>query len=93
MSETHFKVGQEVEVTTQEEGFRGSWYVADVLRISMRRKKMFIEYHTLMDEKNVKKKLKEDVDFWRVRPQPPPLVETNRGFKVNDEVDVFDNDG
>ncbi|KAF6163542.1 hypothetical protein GIB67_002547 [Kingdonia uniflora] len=91
MAETLFAEGQQVEVTSQEEGFRGSWYLANVVRVSPRTNQIFVEYHSLLNAKKIPKKLIESVLLTQIRPPPPPFPD--RFFKVNEEVDVFHADG
>ncbi|GAA0152661.1 hypothetical protein LIER_37535 [Lithospermum erythrorhizon] len=88
-----FNKGSIVEVCLEDEGFRGSWYTATVLRsVSRRSNKVLLEFHTLMsDSKPTSKPLRQFVDVILVRPVPPR--ESNRGFLVDEEVDAFHNDG
>ncbi|KAG9157187.1 hypothetical protein Leryth_004871 [Lithospermum erythrorhizon] len=88
-----FNKGSIVEVCLEDEGFRGSWYTATVLRsVSRRSNKVLLEFHTLMsDSKPTSKPLRQFVDVILVRPVPPR--ESNRGFFVDEEVDAFHNDG
>lgn len=93
MGDEWCKKGAEVEVSSDDEGLRGSWYTATVLRsLSRKSNKIFLEYHNLMakDGKD-SKPLREFVDAILVRPRPPR--ELNRRFKLSEEVDAFHNDG
>lgn len=87
-----FRKGAEVEVSSEEEGLRGSWYTATVLRpVTKKSKKIYLEYHTLMSEEDESKPLRESVDAILVRPYPPR--EVVRSFKLMEEVDAFYSDG
>lgn len=110
----YFTVGTEVEVSNQEEGFRGSWYAATVVTpptppppqpITIRTRyassddddnntacrKVRVEFKDLMEEEGSDKRLKETLDLVQIRPVPPR--EAKVGFKLNDAVDAFYNDG
>ncbi|PIN15558.1 hypothetical protein CDL12_11801 [Handroanthus impetiginosus] len=97
-SEDPFRKGAQVEVCLEEEGFRGSWYTATVLRPvskkSSKKPRLFLEFHTLVttdDDKNTTQPLREAVDHILVRPIPPR--ESRRSFRVGEDVDAFHNDG
>ncbi|KAF6138312.1 hypothetical protein GIB67_001462 [Kingdonia uniflora] len=92
MLKPYFKKGQ-VEVTSKDEGFRGSWYLAKVLSVSITTKKILVKYHDLMDDSKAIEKLRESVNFSQVRSQPPMIIGANRSFQVNEVVDVFYADG
>lgn len=86
------KKGDKVEVSSEEEGMRGSWYTATVIRpVTKKTKKIYVEYDTLMSEEDESKPLRESVDAILVRPLPPR--EESRGFKLMEEVDAFYSDG
>ncbi|CAK9145242.1 unnamed protein product [Ilex paraguariensis] len=90
--EDPFKKGAVVEVSFEDEGFRGSWYSATVLRtVSKKNKKIFLEFHNLMADDKGTKPLREFIDIILVRPVPPR--EPKRSFKLSEEVDAFHNDG
>ena len=91
-----FKKGTIVEVSSEDEGLRGSWYTATVLRSisnkSTNNYKMLVEYHNLMADDNPNKPLREFVDAILVRPIPardPP----SRKYRLMEDVDAFHNDG
>ncbi|XP_021770007.1 DUF724 domain-containing protein 1-like isoform X2 [Chenopodium quinoa] len=87
-----FKKGTIVEVSSEDEGLRGSWYTATVLRtISRKSRKIFVEYHNLMEDDAGSKHLCEFVDAILVRPIPPR--EPHRIYSLMDDVDAFHNDG
>ncbi|KAK3034645.1 hypothetical protein RJ639_033600 [Escallonia herrerae] len=89
----------QVEVSPDEDGFRGSWYVATVLdRPSSRKKspyyrKVRVQYHTLLADEDGSKPLKEHVSVDLIRPCPPLDVDLGREFELNDVVDAFYRDG
>ncbi|KAK9704731.1 hypothetical protein RND81_07G007500 [Saponaria officinalis] len=86
-----FGRGTQVEVSSDEEGFRGAWYVATVVKHSESKDKMLVEYDSLLsDEKGVP--LRESVDVKYVRPTPP-LDKPGLKFRVNDVVDAYYQDG
>ncbi|KAL6515901.1 hypothetical protein OROGR_019206 [Orobanche gracilis] len=93
-----FKKGAQVEVSFEDEGFRGSWYTATVLRPppkkTSRRPRIFLQFDTLTDaddEERPDEPLRESVNLILVRPIPPR--ESRRRFRVNEDVDAFHNDG
>ncbi|KAL8527171.1 hypothetical protein ACS0TY_005157 [Phlomoides rotata] len=98
-SEDPFKSGAEIEVSFEEEGFRGSWFSATVLRhVSKRTNKkprLLVQFHTLTaGDDNCKgnaQPLRETVDLVLVRPIPPR--ESQRRFNVGEDVDAFHSDG
>lgn len=87
-----FKKGSMVEVSSDDQGLRGSWFTATVLRsVSRRSHKIFVQYKTLVTTKDPKKPLREFVDVVLVRPLPPR--EPHRSFRLSEEVDAFHLDG
>ncbi|OVA16728.1 Agenet-like domain [Macleaya cordata] len=93
MADSHyFSKGAEVEVSSEDEGFRGAWFVGTVIRTVNKNKKILIEYHNLVENEKTKKPLREFIDVVNVRPRPPQ-ESSNQGFNVSDLVDAFHNDG
>jgi hypothetical protein len=90
----NLKVGAEVEVSSDEEGFRGSWYIATVLDpfISKKNRKARVEYRTLLTEDG-SQQLKEEVDFSYVRPVPPKEVVKADSFVEGEIVGAYCRDG
>ncbi|KAL3648133.1 hypothetical protein CASFOL_009101 [Castilleja foliolosa] len=93
-----FRKGAQVEVSFEDEGFRGSWYTATVLRPppkkASRKPRIRLQFDTLTDadeEERAAKPLRENVDLILVRPIPPR--ESRRQFRVDEDVDAFHNDG
>ncbi|KAF6139780.1 hypothetical protein GIB67_024057 [Kingdonia uniflora] len=86
-----FIKGFDIEVSSEEEGLKGSWYAATVLRGVSKKNKIFLEYKTLLTE-GTTKPLREFVDVINVRPIPPRDVERVE-YEISDEVDAFHDDG
>ncbi|XP_057952165.1 protein AGENET DOMAIN (AGD)-CONTAINING P1 [Malania oleifera] len=82
--------GKYVEVCGKEDGFLGSYFVAKVMR-RVGKKKLTVEYLTLLSDGEAGQPLREVVDAADVRPLPPQIPVM--GFDVLDKVDAFDNDG
>lgn len=91
MSDFQFKKGAKVEISIDEDGFRGAWFCGTVVKAPAKNdKKVLIEYETLLaDDESTP--LKEKVDLVQIRPTAPR--EINRVFKLDEEVDVSYNDG
>ncbi|KAL5859281.1 hypothetical protein ACOSQ4_000577 [Xanthoceras sorbifolium] len=92
-----FHKGIEVEVTSDEEGFKGAWYRATVLESvpksgSKKRKKAHVEYKSLVTEDG-SGPLTEYIDPTYIRPLPPREDNANEVFEVHDVVDAFYRDG
>ena len=86
------KKGDTREVSSDEEGFRGAWFSATILRKvgNVKGKTFLVEYRDLLTD-DAKSKLKEKIKAHMIRPEPPPL---NRNcFFLNEEVDAYDQDG
>ncbi|KAL5717746.1 hypothetical protein ACHQM5_010714 [Ranunculus cassubicifolius] len=90
MEELQFSKGMQVEVCSDEDGLRGAWFEATILRPSTKRHKVYVEYKNLTTVKG-SNLLKEFVNEVNLRPVPPR--EANRSFNSNDEVDAYYNDG
>lgn len=99
---TYFPNGAEVEVSSNDDGFRGALYEGKVIGAVFKKAKkgdnnkrkrveLVVEYSTLMMDEAGKIPLQETVDIVQVRPRPPR--ERRRRFKYSEEVDAFYNDG
>ncbi|KAK1277956.1 hypothetical protein QJS04_geneDACA023560 [Acorus gramineus] len=92
-----FYKGQEVEVAGDEEGLRGAWYEATVVRSFPSKGKVSLLYRTLALDDDPTKPLKETVHAARVRPAPPPTDGRGRAgpvvFGPGQAVDAFYNEG
>lgn len=92
-----FPKGVEVEVTSDEEGFKGAWYRAHILESvskssSKKRKKPVVEYKALVTEDG-SGPLTEQVELSYIRPLPPQTENSRESFDVDDIVDAFYRDG
>ncbi|KAK1404150.1 hypothetical protein POM88_003755 [Heracleum sosnowskyi] len=83
-----------VEVTSEDDGFRGAWYVAKIIQdLKLMDNYVEVEYNELLTEDDESKKLIERVHVSFVRPLPPVGKGPNEVIEVNDVVDTFYNDG
>ncbi|XAR52717.1 hypothetical protein NMG60_11020923 [Bertholletia excelsa] len=91
----HFKKGSEVEISSNDDGFRGAWYAGTVVRRAPARGKdkgkVLVEYKTLTADEAGKRPLQEMLDVVQLRPPAPR--ERCRSFKFSEEVDAYFNDG
>ncbi|XP_019251050.1 PREDICTED: DUF724 domain-containing protein 6-like isoform X2 [Nicotiana attenuata] len=91
---SHLAKGTTVEVTSDEEGFKGVWFEATVLGASSpgsKSKEVWVEYKSIVAEENGSEPLKEVLHVSFVRPVPP--VEKIEKFELYDVVDAFHKDG
>ncbi|KAK3008399.1 hypothetical protein RJ639_013929 [Escallonia herrerae] len=84
-----FRRGDEVEVSSKEDGFVGSYFPAKIISELMK-KEYIVQYKTLLRE-DMSGLLREIVAADEVRPVPPEVSAS--GFSLCDEVDVYANDG
>lgn len=82
--------GTLVEVCIDEEGFRGSWYAATVVK-GTSKGKYLVRFKNLRTDGD-KEYLKEAVDAQNIRPYPPEAIMVD-GYNLNDQVDALHNDG
>ncbi|KAG8369059.1 hypothetical protein BUALT_Bualt15G0110900 [Buddleja alternifolia] len=91
----YFKKGADVEISSNDDGFHGSWYAGTVVRPPPDAKrssaKVVVEYKTLMEDKAGTRRLREEMELLNLRPPPPP--ENRRRFKSSEDVDAYYNDG
>ncbi|KAL0412889.1 UNVERIFIED_CONTAM: protein AGENET DOMAIN (AGD)-CONTAINING P1 [Sesamum radiatum] len=91
----YFKKGAEVEISSDEEGFRGSWYAGTVVRppgnVKRGSAKVLVEYKTLTEDEKGTRPLREELQLVQLRPPPPR--EKRRSFKFSEEVDAYYSDG
>lgn len=85
-----FKPGTLVEISSDDDGFRGSWFTGKIVR-RLANNKFMVEYDNLMEDEAGTKHLKESLKLHQLRPVLP--TEANRVFKFGDEVDAYHNDG
>nr|XP_018629135.1 DUF724 domain-containing protein 6 isoform X3 [Nicotiana tomentosiformis] len=91
---SHLTKGATVEVTSDEEGFKGVWFEATVLGASSpgsKSKEVWVEYKSIVAEENGSEPLKEVLHVSFIRPVPP--VEKIERFELYDVVDAFHKDG
>lgn len=79
-----------VEVTSDEQGYRGSWYPAAIVK-SLASRKYLVEYQTLKTDDGTQLH-KEEADARCIRPCPP-VAQRKDSFKPFDEVDAWFNEG
>ncbi|KAJ6871845.1 DUF724 domain-containing protein 2 isoform X2 [Populus alba x Populus x berolinensis] len=89
--------GEEVEVSSEQEGFRGAWYLATILDFptpsqpqsaSEKKRKAIVQYKTLVTEDGPAPLL-EQVDPQLIRPLPPQDSLKNGGvFQENEAIDA-----
>ncbi|OWM88017.1 hypothetical protein CDL15_Pgr016590 [Punica granatum] len=89
-SKTYFHKGMKVEVRSDEDGYRGSWYTAVILD-SIGEDVYLVEYQTLKADDETEL-LKEKVRGSDIRPYPPEVQQTC-GFARLEAVDAWYNDG
>ncbi|KAK7269709.1 hypothetical protein RIF29_22443 [Crotalaria pallida] len=88
-----FKPGSAVEISPDDEGFRGSLFTGKVIR-HLDNKRVLVEYDYLVEEDesdSKQKQLREVLYLHQLRPPLP--IEISREFKFGDEVDAFHHDG
>ncbi|KAJ8447095.1 hypothetical protein Cgig2_022824 [Carnegiea gigantea] len=91
MADFQFKKGTKVEISIDEEGFRGAWFSGMVIKPPTKNGKVLVEYDTLLADENDSIPLREEVDLVQIRPIPPR--ESSRVFNLDEEVDAYHNDG
>ena len=88
--EAKFESGTIVEVTSEEDGYKESWYAAKIIG-SMRTDKFLVEYQDLVTEDGMQL-LREEAETRHVRPVPP-LLPPVPYFEKLQKVDAWHNDG
>ncbi|GAB2287265.1 hypothetical protein Dimus_021647 [Dionaea muscipula] len=94
MSDFQFKEGTKIEISAEDDGFRGAWFSGTVIKPPAKRGKrkvVFVEYDKLVSEQKESKRLRETIDLVQIRPIPPR--ESTREFQLSEEVDANYNDG
>ncbi|XP_012842585.1 PREDICTED: uncharacterized protein LOC105962803 [Erythranthe guttata] len=89
--EAKFNEGMLVEVKSDEEGFRGSWFTAVIGKTLGNNSKFLVEYRTLKTEDKTEL-LKEEVDVSCIRPCPP-VIQQVKPYDFLERVDAWYNDG
>ncbi|KAK8474595.1 hypothetical protein V6N12_018602 [Hibiscus sabdariffa] len=93
--EGEIDAGREVEVTSDEEGFKGVWYTCIILKLpeNKTKGKALVQYKTLLEEDN-QTPLTENIDLSFIRPLPPePAFPADQCFQLKELVDAFHLDG
>ncbi|KAF8110108.1 hypothetical protein N665_0088s0119 [Sinapis alba] len=86
----YFSIGTPVEVSSVEEGFEDSWFLAKLIEYRGT-DKCLVEYDKLKAEDG-KEPLREEVNVFQIRPQPLEMVMVNP-FEKLDKVNALYNDG
>ena len=85
-----FVTGEEVEVTSEEEGFTGAYFAATVARSLPIVKRYTVSHHSLLSDRGGP--LRETVDARLVRPRPPSSSSPSPNYRLHDCVDAFHSD-
>ncbi|XWS57412.1 hypothetical protein CRYUN_Cryun09bG0172000 [Craigia yunnanensis] len=91
----YLQPGSRVEISSNDPGFRGSWFTGSILKRASSRNgnpnKFLVQYTHLFQDDAGTKPLKETINAVDIRPLAPR--ERARKFKFAEEVDAFYNDG
>ncbi|KAI5672563.1 hypothetical protein M9H77_12927 [Catharanthus roseus] len=88
-----FCIGDRVEVEGHDQSLQGSYFASTLIDISRENSDYQIKYDNLHKNKNSSKKLKEYVDRFFVRPEPPLIQdpcynlhehEVEKAYKLHD---------
>ncbi|KAG9133094.1 hypothetical protein Leryth_018670 [Lithospermum erythrorhizon] len=93
-----FKIGTKVEISSNDEGFRGSFFSGTVIRDLKKSRnknttsyKVLVEYDTIFRDNSGSSPLSEEISVVQLRPIPPQDI--TRPFNISDEVDAYYNEG
>ncbi|XP_010524742.1 PREDICTED: DUF724 domain-containing protein 2 [Tarenaya hassleriana] len=86
-----YKKGAIVEVRSDEDGYKDSWYSALIFNC-LGSEKYIVEYLTLRRDDDQSVPLREIMEGQFIRPRPPPVSPIVR-FKTGDKVDAWYNEG
>ncbi|XP_048136765.1 protein AGENET DOMAIN (AGD)-CONTAINING P1-like isoform X2 [Rhodamnia argentea] len=92
----NFEVGTLVEIASTDDGFRGSWYAATVIRGPSPRSSSasyVVEFQEIYEDEAGTRRVTEEVEESQIRPIPPNEPNVKRDFEVGDEVEARQNDG
>ncbi|KAF8042509.1 hypothetical protein BT93_A0980 [Corymbia citriodora subsp. variegata] len=95
----NFEVGTLVEIASTDDGFRGSWYTATIVRRRPSRRSSSsaasyaVEFQELYEDEEGTRRVTEEVEESQIRPIPPEEPNPKRDFEVGDEVEARYNDG
>ncbi|KAJ4982140.1 hypothetical protein NE237_032977 [Protea cynaroides] len=84
-----YQNGELVEICSKEEGFVGSYYIAEII-LPVEKPRFLVEYKTLLTQ-DEKRLLREIVSADDIRPYPPTIQVSE--FSLLDRVDANHNDG
>ncbi|WOL10253.1 hypothetical protein Cni_G19007 [Canna indica] len=88
-----FRTRDEVEVSSDEDGFRGAYFEARVVRSMPRLRCYTVDYDGLVDDSDHSRRHRETVEARHVRPRPPRhLAGVGRGIVLHQPVDALYND-
>lgn len=90
MWKAKFRIGMVVEVSTDAEGYEGSWFIAKIIS-TLGTDKFLVEYRDLLTEDKTQL-LREEADACHIRPCPPSVPPT-AFYKTLQKVDAWHNDG
>ncbi|XP_021911332.1 DUF724 domain-containing protein 6-like, partial [Carica papaya] len=86
-----FKIGDEIEVSSGEEGYLGSYYEGTVT-MKVSKTTCLVEYKNLIEDDG-SGPLTEITAINEIRPKPPVVPFPTEDLSPGDKVDAFDNDG
>ncbi|XP_076949174.1 protein AGENET DOMAIN (AGD)-CONTAINING P1-like [Bidens hawaiensis] len=84
-----FHRGDQVEVLNKEDGFKGSYFPANIIS-TISNKDYIVQYRTLI-ENDGSGPLREIVSVDKIRPKPREIVASE--FSLSEAVDAYTNDG
>ncbi|KAJ0974353.1 hypothetical protein J5N97_016318 [Dioscorea zingiberensis] len=86
-----FEIGDQIEVSCDDEGFHGAWYEATVARCFTGNRRFSVVYNSLLSDTHPSQPLEEVVTASHVRPRPPRS--RKRAFDVFQLVEGYHKDG
>ncbi|KAL1211857.1 Protein AGENET DOMAIN (AGD)-CONTAINING P1 [Cardamine amara subsp. amara] len=90
-AEKMFNYGMMVEVRSDERGYEGSWFSAKIISY-LGANRYTVEYQTLKTE-DERELLKEEARGSDIRPIPPPLIQKEYRYELDEDVDAWYNEG
>ncbi|KAL5703240.1 hypothetical protein ACHQM5_028355 [Ranunculus cassubicifolius] len=87
----NFTIHQIIEVTSNEEAFKSSWFKAKILKILPNKNQFLIQYTDLLSDYNGVDGLVKIVDSSLIRPNPP--LNPSSSFEIHQIVDAYHCDG
>ncbi|KAI5674748.1 hypothetical protein M9H77_15112 [Catharanthus roseus] len=89
-SKLKFCVGDRVEMQGYEDGYQGSYFSGTIIETSDTNDECVIKYDNLLEDEDSNKKLRERVETFFVRPEPPFIQDDF--YNVHEWVDAYEND-